>query len=454
MKKKGKGKLTLFDLVSMGVGLVIGSGIFSLLGTGIQFAGKSVALALTLGTFIVVFQQIRILIFSSVFPLEGGLYAQTALVMPKLLVGVSACMLLISNLGKSVIGIAIASYLVQLFPVLAPFKSVIAILVLTSAFLVTLKGSGIVSFVQNIMVVLMYVALLLLIVFGVTHLSPEAEAEPFFINGASGMFMAIAVMSFTCQGAVTLVNYTKDAENPKRTIPRALILTAVIVAIIYGLIGYASTSFLPYAEISGQNLGVVAKSIMPSGVYLFFMIGGAIFALATTILASVGAVRFPLLACAEDGWYPSVFTKKTKGDYPWVIMLIIYILTIVPVIGGFNFETIVSYIIVPSAVIGFICEILSLKIPKQYPAEWKKGSLHVSPRVYPIFVVIACSCDVFMCVFSLASLNGPTIIGNLSMTIGMFVYAFIRIKMGKVINKARESVTKNELLVEASDNQA
>ena len=79
-------KMSLFDLVSIAVGSVIGAGIFSMLGTGIAITGRSVALALVLGMVLAGMQYLRSVIMAGMFTLKGGAYAQQAMILPPLIV--------------------------------------------------------------------------------------------------------------------------------------------------------------------------------------------------------------------------------------------------------------------------------------------------------------------------------------------------------------------------------
>ena len=67
-----KGKLKLFDLISIGVGLVVGAGIFSMLMSGMAMTGRSIALALVGAMLITLLQQVRSIFMSSMFALDAA----------------------------------------------------------------------------------------------------------------------------------------------------------------------------------------------------------------------------------------------------------------------------------------------------------------------------------------------------------------------------------------------
>ena len=432
-------KMNVFDLVSIGVGSVIGAGIFSMLGTGIYFSGRSVVIALLLGMFLVFLEYIRPFVLAAVFDLPGGTYDQSALTMPPVLIGAGALTTIIGNFGISVSGIAIAGYLAQLIPALAPYQTIVAFLLMTGFFAISIGGNKLLAQFQNVMAICMYIALALFIIFGIINRDPAAAASaPFMPQGVTGLLMGTAMMSFACNGATNLPNFSKDAHDAKRTIPRALILSTVVSGILYALLGFAATSALPYGEIAGQNLGFIAQRIMPNGVYLFFVVGGAIFALATSILGGVGALKWPILAAAKDGWLPTVFQKTTKKGYPWVVMLLMYLIAVIPILGGFSLDSIVSLILVPAAISSIAGNFIVWNLPQKFPKAWADNSLHMSVGFYHFLLIVSTIAAVLLTIFTLTTQSLPMILANLGMTAFLFIFAAVRYRSGKVHLAARD----------------
>lgn len=97
---------------------------------------------------------------------------------------------------------------------------------------------------------------------------------------------------------------------------KAILISTLGVAVLYVILGYAAVCLMPYEKIANQSLGVVAKKIMPTGLFLLFAIGGAIGALLTILLGCIAAMPWPILSSAKDGWLPAVFKKVTKKDIP------------------------------------------------------------------------------------------------------------------------------------------
>lgn len=120
-------KMSLFDLVFMGIGGCIGAGIYSMLGVGIGLTGRSVAIAFLIAMLFKMSQQTRMIVTSSMFNLSGGIYSQSALVLTPMLTGVAALNNLVAMLSFSVFGISLASYTVLLIPALVPYQRILAL---------------------------------------------------------------------------------------------------------------------------------------------------------------------------------------------------------------------------------------------------------------------------------------------------------------------------------------
>ncbi len=112
------------------------------------------------------------------------------------------------------------------------------------------------------------------------------------------------------------VSMMEVTKKPRRTIPIAIMWITLTVAGVYALMGFVASSVLPIEEVAGQSLALVAQRIFPHWLYMVFILGGAVFAIATSMVSSIAMLRYPCVRVAEDGWMPAVFKKTTKGGYP------------------------------------------------------------------------------------------------------------------------------------------
>ncbi len=420
-------KMSLMDLVFMGMGGCIGAGIFSMLGVGLGLTGRSVALAFIVAMIFKMSQQIRMIIMSSMFSLSGGMYSQQALLLTPTLSGASGYVTIISSFSFSVFGISLASYTATLFPSLAPYQTIMAIAWLALFFLIGASGVNIFAKVQNLLGTSKILALGLFIVFAIIHRNPEAyKGEPYFMGGGIGFITAVALMSFTCEGISNIVNVAQMAENPKKNIPKAFIIASLACGTIYALLGFAGGGIGSYAEVANRNLGDLAQMVLPGVLFIFFIIGGAMASLSTALLGGVTGFAPMVQGVAQDGWLPKVLMNKN------IVYLVMFIGSVLPVLGGFTLDNIVAMIMVPQMVLGVIVNLRAMKLPEMFPEEWNSTGLGISPRAFRVMMWVSIVASLLTGFFSLTSLTLPLAIGTVVVTILIFVLASYLVKSGKV----------------------
>ena len=389
MEEKNK-KLGLLNVVGLCVGGGIGTGIFMMMGAGIAYAGRSILLVCGIGCVYMLLAFWYSLAFGSMFVIPGGDYDCRAMVFPPLLSGVSAWFQLASAFVLAGHSLAITQFAAQLYPQINEYQSLFSVLVLTLGFLCSIRGSRVLTIIQNLFTVTLIVALALFLVYGV----PKVDAAAFFSNadgqfwhgGMGGFMAALSVMSFACMGTSAMTSMGSVTKNPKRIIPLAAIIATLIVAVIYACMAYVAGGILPYEQIANQNISVTAQAIMPTAAYYFFVVGGGICAVASTMLGVIAYIRTPVLRVAEDGWIPSVFSKTTKGGYPWVTYLVLYVVSLLPLLFGLDIEGVVGNVMIPTMILNAFINFYCLKLPDQYPEQWEKRGLR-----YPRWVWNLCS---------------------------------------------------------------
>lgn len=440
MKEK---KLNLFDLISIGVGTIIGAGVFSMMGYGIAYTGRGIVIALFLAMFLVVMQSIRYPILANVFELEGGSYAFASLTTPLAVTGINAANDVFFKIGGNVVtALAIVEYLAILVPAVGEHKTLSAVIVLTVAYVIVVVGDKFAARIQNVMCVLMYAALAIFVVYGFMNTDPSAYAgEPILINGVTGLMMATALMSYTCNGFQVLVGIGKGAENPRRNIPLAFFLSAFVAASIYALIGFSATHAYSYADTAGANLGDLAKLMMPTGLYMFFLVGGALFALSTSLLGNITASYRPLMVSAQDGWLPAVLGKRSSKGIPY-IQLFLYLINLIPLLLGINLSDMATMSLVPLGLIAFITDICSFNVPKRFAKQWKESGIKVSVGLYHVCIILACCSSIILVSYCFLSnnLKIPTLI----FTAIIFAYGILRSRSSKISIQAKQEYSECE----------
>lgn len=238
------------------------------------------------------------------------------------------------------------------------------------------------------------------------------------------------------------VAMTADTHDPKRSLPKAILIASGVVTVVYMLIAIVSSGVLPIEEVANKNLGVVAKQIFPYPVFVIFIIGGACFAIATSLYGAIAGVQHPLLATIDDGWLPKVLGIKTKGGYPWLMMLILYAVAVVPIWFDMGLNALISMMMIPTMVLNLVNNALMFSLVKRYPNAWKDGFFHFPKWVLNMTIVLAILADLLISVALLTQLKGGDLYFMLIMLAALFGYSYYRLKSGKVNLQDIERIRK------------
>lgn len=439
-----KKKLGVTELTCYGIGNCIGSGIFVSMGTGIGFTGSSITLALIVSCIVVLFAYAYKTLMAGMFVLPGGNYSQSALLQPPLMVGVSAITGIFYGLAFAMYGISIVEYAAVVFPGIEAYKKIVAMLIITVFFMTTFLGGKFMAKFNLVMVAVLIVSLLLYVVVGLPQVDYAAvlpTSEGYFKNGGMGFLMAVATMSFACQGATMPVAMTAEAEDPKHNMPKAILIASFVVMVVYCLIGIVSVGILPVDQVANRNLGVVAKEIFPYGVFVVFILGGACFAIATSLFGAIAGRQYPMLATVEDGWLPAVLGKKTKKGYPWVLMLTLYLVAIVPIYVDMGLQELISLMQIPNMLINLANNILMFRLVKKYPNAWKTGFFGKMPKwAFYMTIILSILGTLLISVSLMTTLNVTELVLMFIVVIVLLGYSYYRVKSGKVNLKDIERI--------------
>lgn len=378
--------LGLTDVLGIAIGQIIGAGVMSLTGIGIQMTGSGITPAFILSAVITLLTMFPIAILGSTLPTTGGMYQYTSrLLSPK--TGIFWLMLfMFLQITLSLYALSFAQYLEGLFPGV-PVRTV-AFLLLTILFIVNIIGIKSASIIGNLMVITLIVALSCFIIFGMPHVHFGVfNSSSMFPDGFTGFFTAVGLVSFATGGAQVVAELGGEMKNPKRDIPIVIIVATIFVGILYAFIGSIAVGVLPIPEVAGRPLTSVAKEILPVPIFIFFMIGGAMFALATTLNSTFTWVTKSLLIAIHDGYLPKALghVNKRFGTPHW-LLLIFYIIGALPIVTGMSLNVVAQLGTGISLIVFAFPALAVTQLPKKYPEAYKQSPFKVP---YPVLIIIA-----------------------------------------------------------------
>ena len=170
--------------------------------------------------------------------------------------------------------------------------------------------------VQNLLVIALIAALVVFAVFGFPYVDLGnyfSNADGMFLSdGIGGFLTAVAYLGFATGGATVILDSSAECKNPTKDIPFVIVVSTCGVALLYGLVATVASGVLPVPEVANQPLTLVANIVLPGPVYIFFIVCGAMFALATTLNSQMLSAPKPLMQICEDGWLPKSFAQFSR----------------------------------------------------------------------------------------------------------------------------------------------
>lgn len=422
--------LSFFDLLMQGVGLIVGGGIFTSLWVAMSFTGRSISLVLIIAVIMGVILTYPQMVIPSFVPSRGGFFTAGMMVLPRRLGGTYGLMTILSYFSIASMGVSMATYVVQLFPGLEIYQKWVALIILAFFFLLGALGIDWMKRAQNFMVILLMAAIGVYLFSGLPNIEPDYfSGEGFFIGGYEGFASALPLIVVSVFGAQNLVNYAGVCKNPKRDIPVAAFASLAVVCVIYTLMGVVASGTAPIEDLLGKNLAASAEVFMSRPLYIFFVVGGALFALGSTLNGILGFIPYPCIEAAEAGLLPGVIMKQTKNGFYYVLMLFVFIVGgVLPILFNVPIETILSYLTIPTY-ISLLLVIVSLyKVPKIYKMAWESSMIHVPNKLYNILITLGAAACIYL-IYVLIGMMGGFWIAIAAFAI-LYLYVTVLDKMG------------------------
>lgn len=424
--------LGFWDLMAIGVGSIIGSGIMSLTGIGIERTGRSIFIAFIIGGFIALLSRSPQIFLNSVARYRGGDYSMVGTFLGPRWTGTYSMISLLTSVTLAMYALSFADYAMPFLPWLT--RKAIALSVLTILFVTNVFGVNAFAKIQGAAVILLVIALTVFTGVGLANLDPNYfEPSTFMPNGLPGLWSAAVLMSYTCDGAQYVTQMSAEAKNPTRDIPRVMLFSTLGIAAFYGLMGVVAAGVLPVDQVAGQPLNVVAEAVLSKPLYYLFMIGGAWMALLTTLNSSIASCTKPLMQACNDGWYPSSLARlHPKFRTPIILLGIYYVIGFVPIMFNFDIGIISDITITVGSITKAMIILSLLRMPKVLPDAWKQSNFHVKDSMLMAIGVLDLIVVVISGVTSSLELPVKLLAANLDVVVFAFVFGSVRFRSGKV----------------------
>ena len=314
MKKEYK--LGLWEAVSIGVGTMIGAGIFSILGVGASIAENNLPISFFLAglvAYLIAYSYAKLgsKYISNAGPIEfiirgiGDNYITGTL---------SILMWFIYVVSISLFSKAFAGYFLALIklPLTSFYLGVVEITIISFFTALNFFGSKAVGKAEFFIVLIKLSILGIFIVFGIWTINPEFIKPILDQKHIFNIFFAASILFLTYTGFGLITNASENIKNPEKNVPLAIYISLSVVSIIYILISIVALGNLGTEGLSKAQEYALAEAAKPflGGIGFTLVAFGAMFSTSSAINATLYGGANIAYALAKKGELPKEFERK------------------------------------------------------------------------------------------------------------------------------------------------
>lgn len=372
-------ELSAFDLTMLGIGAIIGTGIFVLTGTGATVAGPGLVLSFIIGAIACGFAALCYAEFAAMLPVSGSTYTYAYATLGELVAWIIGWDLMLEYLlASSAVSVGWSGYFQSLlagFGVHLPDALTAAAgarpgvdtFFNLPAFVIAMLVTALLAFgikeskrVNNVVVLIKVAVVLVFIAVAVWHVKP-ANWSPALPYGMDGVFHGAAIVFFSFLGFDAVTCAAEEVKNPDKDIPRGVLWSLGICSLLYVVVSAIMTGIVPYMQFKGIDHPVsLALQVAKLDWFAGFVDLGAILGMLTVILVMTYGQTRILFAMSRDGLLPKIFsdvhpTYGTPYKATWLIG------TVIALIAGFvplgtlaelvNIGTLAAFSLIAAAII-------------------------------------------------------------------------------------------------------
>jgi basic amino acid/polyamine antiporter, APA family len=425
-------ELTALDITVLGIGVIIGAGIFVLTGNAAATeAGPGIMLSFVLAGLICVFAALCYAELAAMVPVAGSAYTFTYATLGELVAFVIGWDLALEFIvGASAVAVGWSAYLNatldQIFDFTLPASisgppaaeggviNLPAIAIVLVLGLLLVRGIRITAKANLAITGITVAVLLLVIVVGGSEVDQD-NWTPFLPFGWDGIVGGAAVVFFAYIGFDIVATTAEECRKPQRDMPIGIMGSLAVCTVLYFLVAGVVTGMRPYDQLGGAAPLADAFSAADRPYAASIVYAGALVALTNTVLILMLGQSRVAFAMARDRLFPPAVAKThPRFGTPYRITIIIMVL--VSILAGFtgidtladlvNIGTLFAFILVAIGVL------LLRRADPDRPRPFRTPFMPVLPIV-----------SVLLCIWLMLTLSGTTWIRFFGwMVIGFFVY--------------------------------
>ncbi|GLV56200.1 amino acid permease [Dictyobacter sp. S3.2.2.5] len=364
------------SITAMGIGAIVGTGIFVLTGVAAaKYAGPGLILSFIVAGIASGLAAICYAEFASTVPISGSAYTYSYATLGELIAWIIGWDLILEYaVGAAAVSIGWSGYftdfLKSLFGITipkalmaSPFSGGIvnlpAMLIILLITVLLVIGTSESSGFNNIMVGIKLLVILFFIVIGAFHVH-TMNWQPFLPFGAGGVFSGASIIFFAYIGFDQISTSAEEARNPSRDLPLGIILSLTICTLLYILVTAVLTGMVSYKQLNVASPVSHALILIGLNTAGSIISVGAICGLTTVLLVLLYGQSRIFFSMARDGLLPAFFSHvhpRFKTPYLssvliGVVVALVAGLTPIDIVAELtNIGTLTAFVLVSAAVL-------------------------------------------------------------------------------------------------------
>ena len=401
--------LKLPAVTFIAVGMTIGGGIFVFTGIVLKITGPALPVAFSLAVIPVFLSMLPLAMLGSALPVTGGNYIYPSrMVSPRLAFTGIWVYALATFFGQiPLYSIACARYIQVIVPNVS--ETVFAAGLITFFCIINVIGIKPAARLQALMVLILLSALLFFSLKGLAE--PNLERfDSIFQMGTGSLLLGIALLTFTYLGSNGIIELGQEIKDPAKVIPRAYFIAFPLVTIIYLLVALAVVNSVPWQSMTDvrEPLIEIGKASMSPASLIYFVMGGAVLALTTTLNGLLIMATKSLMAISSDGLLPKGLGRINKRfGTAHGLFLAIWAISMIGVFSGIALETFACYAAMGGIIIFIPVLIASIVFPNKYPEKYQNAPFRLKGIWRFLCPVTGILMGVFFCIVILVDLKEP-----------------------------------------------
>lgn len=439
--------LSAVDLIALGIGAVIGTGIFILPGTvAATKAGPGIILSFVLAAIVCAVAAMCYAEFASVLPIAGSAYSYGNMVYGEMIGWIIGWALVLEYvLAVATVAVGWAAYFNSFIagfglklpkaitgsfdPAHGTYINVVAILIVCLIAWIIDTGLKTSIRLNNIIVVVKLAIIVLFLLVGSFYVKPS-NWTPFAPFGGTGILKGAAVVFFAYLGFDAVSSSAAEVKNAKRNMPIGIIGTLVICTIFYILVSGVLTGMVSYKQLNVDDAVAFALQLVHQNFVAGIISIGALAGMFTMMVTMIYSSSRLLYSIGRDGLLPRFLGKIDKHHAPKNAMLTVTI--VISILAGLIPLDQLANLVNIGTLIAFAFVSFGILLLRRNPKLNAIKGFRVP--LYPVLPIISG----LLCLFMMTQLSMETWLASLVwFLLGLIIYFGYGIRHSRM-NKADE----------------